>query len=206
MPIRVLRVAAVVAALIAAAPARAELLISIDKTAQQLTVDTDGERLYTWPVSSGGHGYATPSGEFRALSMERHHFSREWDDAPMPHSIFFTRDGHAIHGSYEVKRLGRAVSHGCVRLAPANAATLFGLVKQAGLAHTRVVVSGDAPAPAIAEGTPRILAEEEADAPRPRRARDGWNEYRDGSRYNYYRSGPLFSPRGIFGAPFGWRN
>ena len=31
--------------------------------------------------------------------MARKHFSREWDDAPMPHSIFFTRIGHAIHGT-----------------------------------------------------------------------------------------------------------
>jgi hypothetical protein len=74
--------------------------------------------------------------------MEAEHFSKEWDDAPMPHSIFFTKQGHAIHGSYDTKRLGSPVSHGCVRLAPANAAKLFALVKQEGLSNTRVVLSG----------------------------------------------------------------
>jgi lipoprotein-anchoring transpeptidase ErfK/SrfK len=53
------------------------------------------------------------------------HFSKEWDDAPMPHSIFFTQRGHAIHGSYETPHLGTAASHGCVRLNPGNAAKLF---------------------------------------------------------------------------------
>jgi lipoprotein-anchoring transpeptidase ErfK/SrfK len=60
--------------------------------------------------------------------MERQYVSKEWDDAPMPYSIFFTKRGHAIHGSSHTKELGRAVSHGCVRLNPANAAKLFQLV------------------------------------------------------------------------------
>jgi lipoprotein-anchoring transpeptidase ErfK/SrfK len=69
--------------------------------------------------------------------MEKEHYSKEWDDAPMPYSIFFTDAGHAIHGSHAVSRLGRPASHGCVRLAPANARTLFDLVKAEGLGeHT----------------------------------------------------------------------
>jgi hypothetical protein len=84
--------------------------------------------------------------------MEEDHFSKEWDDAPMPHSIFFTPDGHAIHGSFETKRLGSAASHGCVRLAPANAAKLFALVKAQGVTNTKVVITGTQPdaAPAVA--------------------------------------------------------
>ena len=31
--------------------------------------------------------------------MEEDHYSKEFDDAPMPHSIFFTKIGHAIHGT-----------------------------------------------------------------------------------------------------------
>jgi hypothetical protein len=77
--------------------------------------------------------------------MEEDHYSKEWDDAPMPHSIFFTPKGHAIHGSYEVKRLGSAASHGCVRLSPQNAATLFAMVKEEGLNNTKVVLTGEAP-------------------------------------------------------------
>jgi hypothetical protein len=72
-------------------------------------------------------------------------YSKEWDNSPMPHSIFFIKDGHAIHGSYEVKNLGKPVSHGCVRISPENATTLFGLVKQNGLANTQVVLTGVTP-------------------------------------------------------------
>ena len=57
--------------------------------------------------------------------MDADHFSQEWDNAPMPHTIFFDLQGHAIHGFSDVKHLGLAVSHGCVRLSPDHAATLF---------------------------------------------------------------------------------
>ena len=63
----------------------------------------------------------------------------------MPHAIFFMKDGHAIHGSYEVRHLGKAVSHGCVRISPQNATTLYTLVEKTGLKNTQVVLSGDAP-------------------------------------------------------------
>ncbi len=73
--------------------------------------------------------------------MEKDYSSKEWDDAPMPNSIFFTQRGHAIHGSYD-RRLGRPVSHGCVRLNPGNAAKLFSLVERTGVTNTKVVVTG----------------------------------------------------------------
>src|SRR5215217_369272 len=130
--------------------AEAAVTVTIDKSVQQMTVAVDGQARYHWPVSTGkGAQYDTPSGKFKAFRMERDHFSKEWDDAPMPHSIFFTPKGHAIHGSFETKRLGTAASHGCVRLAPNNAATLFALVKQEGLGNTKVVLTGEA-APMVA--------------------------------------------------------
>jgi len=118
------------------------ILISINKNSQKMTVMVDGEKTYVWPVSTGGRGYTTPSGTYTPFRMEATHFSKEWDDSPMPHSIFFTGEGHAIHGSYHTKRLGTAVSHGCVRLAPENAATLYALVQKTGMRNTRVVVKG----------------------------------------------------------------
>ena len=60
----------------------------------------------------------------------------------MPHSIFFTPAGHAIHGSNATRRLGSPASHGCIRIAPANAAKLFALVSAEGLSNTKVVVTG----------------------------------------------------------------
>src|SRR5262249_10081860 len=55
------------------------------------------------------------------------------------------KDGHAIHGSYEVKNLGKPASHGCVRISPENATTLYALVKQNGLGNTQVVLTGVTP-------------------------------------------------------------
>lgn len=122
--------------------AQAEVLIKIDKSSQTLTVSRDGEPLYTWPVSTGRTGHPTPSGAFSAFRMEADHYSKEWDEAPMPHSIFFTKLGHAIHGTYDTKKLGKPASHGCVRLSPAHAATLFAMVKQNGVTNTKVVLTG----------------------------------------------------------------
>ncbi|HEY6023911.1 MAG TPA: L,D-transpeptidase [Pseudolabrys sp.] len=140
-----LSVTAALVALAITQSARANIMIIIDKSAQQMTVTVNGEERYAWPVSTGREGYDTPSGEFQPFRMERDHFSREWDDAPMPNSIFFTQIGHAIHGTFEARNLGRPVSHGCVRLSTQNAATLYALVKDEGVFNTRVRLVGDAP-------------------------------------------------------------
>jgi len=126
----------------AGSAAAASVQISINKASQRMTVIVDGVQRYVWLVSTGGRGYATPSGTYTPFRMEPDHFSKEWDDAPMPHSIFFTQVGHAIHGSPHTRRLGSPVSHGCVRLAPSNAATLYALVQRAGMRNTRVIVTG----------------------------------------------------------------
>jgi L,D-transpeptidase catalytic domain len=162
-----MRIARLIAALTAAglalfAPgeaAKAHLLVQIDKTAQRMVVSADGRQLYVWPVSTGGRGYDTPSGTFRPFRMDIDHRSVEWDDAPMPYSIFFTRHGDAVHGTYEARHLGRAVSHGCVRLSVAHAATLWRLVKREKMANTTIMVSGAVhnarPPPPIAQAGPR---------------------------------------------------
>jgi lipoprotein-anchoring transpeptidase ErfK/SrfK len=114
-------------------PVASTILISIDKAIQKMTVFLDGEQRYEWPVSTGLPGYTTPSGTYTASSMNEIWYSKQWDNAPMPHAVFFTKDGHAIHGSYEIKRLGKPASHGCVRISPQNAATLYALVEKIGL-------------------------------------------------------------------------
>lgn len=135
------------------ASASADVLINVDKSAQRMEVTVDGQSRYSWPVSTGVESYDTPSGSYRPFRMERTHFSKEWDDAPMPFAMFFTNQGHAIHGTNHVRNLGRAASHGCVRLSVRNAATLFNLVKAEGMGRTRVVIDGmDAP---VAEGRSR---------------------------------------------------
>ena len=121
------------------------VLVNIDKSRQKMTVSLDGVEKYVWPVSTGVAGYSTPSGNYTATSMNEIWYSKEWDNAPMPHSIFFRKDGYAIHGTYEAKYLGRPASHGCVRISRENAATLYALVKKIGLKNTEVVLTGVTP-------------------------------------------------------------
>ena len=122
----------------------ANILIVIDKTSQRMSVAVDGAQRYVWPVSTGRPGYSTPSGTYTPFRMEADHFSQEWDNAPMPYSIFFDRQGRAIHGSYH-SGLGQPLSHGCVRISPSNAAILYALVQQEGLGRTKVVLTGTEP-------------------------------------------------------------
>jgi lipoprotein-anchoring transpeptidase ErfK/SrfK len=124
----------------APAPARADVVVQIDKSSQRMAVSVDGTTRYTWPVSTGRDGYGTPSGTFHPRSMARHYFSRKYYNAPMPHAIFFYY-GFAIHGTNDLARLGGPASHGCVRLHPSHAAALFALVQQQGPRNTRIEIS-----------------------------------------------------------------
>ena len=130
--------------LFTAGAAQAKVDITIDKDNQQMTVAVDGVERYHWPVSSGIPSRETPNGSFRAFRMEEDHYSKEFDDAPMPHSIFFTKVGHAIHGTDSVNRLGTPASHGCVRLSRDNATTLYALVEKEGVLNTTVTLTGSA--------------------------------------------------------------
>lgn len=126
--------------IIAASPAFArDLLVVIDISDQVMSVRIDGVTRHNWAVSTGRKGYPTPRGTFRPVRLERMWHSTKYDNAPMPYSIFFFR-GYAIHGTTEIRSLGRPASHGCVRLHPTNAATLFSLVQQIGRSNTIIRV------------------------------------------------------------------
>jgi L,D-transpeptidase catalytic domain len=122
-----------------AGPAGAEVVIAIDKAAQRMAVLVDGKQQHVWKVSTGTGG-APKAGTYQPQRLEKSWFSRKYDMSPMPHSIFFD-EGIAIHGTQYVSRLGTIASHGCVRLHPANAATLFNLVRTQGMAATTIVVT-----------------------------------------------------------------
>jgi lipoprotein-anchoring transpeptidase ErfK/SrfK len=107
--------------------AKAETEITISKSRQRMVVHSSEGR-YSWPVSTARRGYYTPTGTFHPYSLQLMHYSRKYDNAPMPHSIFFS-GGYAIHATPHVGALGRPASHGCVRLSPGNAATLYSIVK-----------------------------------------------------------------------------
>jgi lipoprotein-anchoring transpeptidase ErfK/SrfK len=143
MSCRILPILLLIAATFAlgTAPARSSVRIEVDKSSQQMSVSVDGVTRYRWAVSTARAGYSTPSGTYHPERLERTWFSREYYNSPMPHSIFF-HNGYAIHGSYEISHLGGPASHGCIRLHPSNAATLYGIVNREGVGATTIVVTG----------------------------------------------------------------
>ena len=120
--------------------AQAQIIAKINVSNQRMDVYVDGAARYTWPVSTARPGYRTPVGTFKPTALVRYHRSTIYDGSPMPYSIFFLR-GYAIHGSYEIKHLGRPASHGCIRLHQKNAAALSALVKQHGAGNTMIQIS-----------------------------------------------------------------
>ena len=176
------------------------ILINIDKSKQEMTVSIDGVEKHVWPVSTGVKGYSTPSGNYTATSMNEIWYSKEWDNAPMPHSIFFRKDGYAIHGTYEAKFLGRPASHGCVRISRENAATLYALVKKIGMKNTEVVLSGVTPGGEY----------KNAKSAEPRYGQAGAGRYETDNYYSRpqwsgggYYAQPQWGGGGLFGRSFG---
>ena len=102
--------------------------VVISKRHQTMNVYQDGELIEQWPVSTARKGYYTPAGTFHPYSYQPMHYSKKYDNAPMPHSIFFS-GGYAIHATPHVGNLGRPASHGCVRLHPVHANTLYNMTK-----------------------------------------------------------------------------
>jgi lipoprotein-anchoring transpeptidase ErfK/SrfK len=125
---------------VSVAPASAGVEAKIDLSTQRMTVRVNGWYYASWKVSTARRGYRTPIGTWRPKWLAKMHYSRKYDNSPMPHSIFFL-GGYAIHGTNAVRRLGRPASHGCIRLAPGNAEKLFYLVKKYGKRNTRIKIT-----------------------------------------------------------------
>ncbi|SFO29119.1 L,D-transpeptidase catalytic domain [Cohaesibacter marisflavi] len=116
-----------------------EIQIRVDLAKQKMFVSINGWKKYTWPISSAREGFDTPEGLYRPTRMYETYRSKEYNNAPMPYSIFFYR-GYAIHGTSAVKSLGTPASHGCIRLDPDNAKQLYELVDVNGKNNTRVFI------------------------------------------------------------------
>jgi lipoprotein-anchoring transpeptidase ErfK/SrfK len=140
LPLLAVGLAIVLSGVVAATPVAAGVEAHIDLSDQSMDVYVDGSYYASWKVSTARRGYRTPTGSYKPKWLARMHYSSKYDNSPMPHSIFF-HGGYAIHGTYEIKRLGRPVSHGCVRLHPSNAAKLFSLVREYGMKNTVITIS-----------------------------------------------------------------
>lgn len=115
------------------------VLARVSISSQTMMVFHEGRLLFTWPVSTAKAGKITPAGTYEPEFLSKNHRSRRYNNAPMPYAIFY--DGnYAIHGTDQIKRLGKPASHGCVRLHPDNAKILFQMVKAEGMENTRVVI------------------------------------------------------------------
>jgi len=118
----------IAAAVLFSTTAVADYHVVVSKRYQNMSIYEDGDLLDVWPVSTARRGYYTPSGIFYPYSYQPIHYSKKYDNAPMPNSIFFN-GGYAIHATPHTGNLGRPASHGCVRLSPSHAATLYKMTK-----------------------------------------------------------------------------
>lgn len=118
----------------------AAVQVHIDISSQSMSVRLNGFPYAFWKVSTARSGYSTPRGSYGVTRMHRVYYSKKYDNAPMPNSVFFY-GGYAIHGTGHIRALGRPASHGCVRLHPSNAARLFALVQKYGPRRTRITLT-----------------------------------------------------------------
>ena len=122
-----------------AAHATNQLVARVSLSQQTMEVIVDGRTAFEWKVSTGRKGYSTPTGSYKPIRMHKMWYSKKYDNAPMPHSVFFN-GGYAVHATDAVKRLGRPASHGCVRLHPDNASDFYKLVETFGPGNTQIVI------------------------------------------------------------------
>ena len=139
---KIIAIAMLCASLVYSLPAAVEagqILAKVDVSEQTMRVYRNGKQIHKWRVSTARKGKYTPRGAWNAKWLSKNHKSSLYNDAPMPYSIFF-RGNYAIHGTNQIRRLGRPASAGCIRLHPTHAAKLFAMTQQVGLRNMKVVV------------------------------------------------------------------
>lgn len=127
----------ILSGLISASANAAKVEARIDISDQKMKIYQNGRLRYTWKISTARRGYVTPTGNYKPTRMHKMWYSRKYHMSPMPHSIFF-KGGYAVHGTDAIKNLGNPASHGCIRLHPDNARTLFKMVESAGPSNAAI--------------------------------------------------------------------
>ena len=116
-----------------------QVIARVDLSNQKMMVFVGDKLAHEFTVSTGREGFDTPTGRYQVQWIHPKWRSRTYNMAPMPWSVFF-HGGYAVHGTTDLRRLGRPASHGCVRLDPKDAKTFYKLVDRRGLENTLVSV------------------------------------------------------------------
>ncbi|WP_407985505.1 L,D-transpeptidase family protein [Pontixanthobacter aquaemixtae] len=104
------------------------IVVTVDLDARVMSVFKGGYEIGATAVMLGTDKHPTPLGTFPILWKQRHNVSEKYNNAPMPWSMFLTRDGIAIHGGSEVEN-GFA-SHGCIGTPDGFVSKLFAIAKK----------------------------------------------------------------------------
>src|SRR5205085_6492043 len=110
-------------------------LVVVNLETQRLVLFRNGVPVAASTVSSGKTGHETPTGVFTILQKNERHFSKTYNNAPMPNMQRLTWQGVALHAG---NLPGYPASHGCVRLPLAFSKLLFG---QTAVGMTVVITS-----------------------------------------------------------------
>jgi lipoprotein-anchoring transpeptidase ErfK/SrfK len=121
------------AVVVPAAPAgaRAQKAILVSLSRQTMWVYKGEDVVLTSLVSTGRAGFETPTGTFQILSklpsqtMEGVIGGEYYNVPNVPNVMYFTNEGHALHGTYWHNNFGTPMSHGCVNLPMDVAAWLY---------------------------------------------------------------------------------
>ncbi len=133
------------------------VLLVVNLKTQRATLFRNGVPIAASTISTGRPGYSTPTGVFTILQKHVEHYSRTYDNAPMPYMQRLTWRGVSLHAG---NLPGYPASHGCIRMPLGFAKLLYGVTK---LGMT-VVITDAAATPRLAPGPELVSAPEVAAA------------------------------------------
>jgi hypothetical protein len=128
------------------------LMVLVSIPEQTVHVYRNGILIGRSTVSTGSKGHATPGGVFSILEKKQEHYSKKYDNAPMPNMQRLTWTGIAMHSG---NLPGYPASHGCIRMPFDFSQLLFRETSKGG---TVVVGDGKTPVPHLASNPGLLLA------------------------------------------------
>ena len=128
------------------------LMILVSVPEQTMHVYRNGILIGRSSISTGTKGNATPGGVFSILEKKQEHYSKKYNNAPMPNMQRLTWTGIAMHSG---NLPGYPASHGCIRMPFDFSQLLFRETSKGG---TVVVGDGKVPVPHLASNPGLLLA------------------------------------------------